>query len=201
MIGPTDLTIKETANLAGVKRGFIEKTIEAKIVRPASGKPRLSSGANKYLPLRAVAFFHALSEASLTDLPVRHKKSIWQKMKQLDPMTLAPVEFSPGAFLDVLALSKTRLDRAARYAAAREKYIEVNADILGGTPIIRGTRISVYAVLARLEGAETLDDLCKDYRGIPEDAFEAASIFAKAHPMRGRPSGQAWRNKPTSPST
>ena len=188
------LTIRETATLAAVKPGTIEKTVEAKVLRTLAGKPRLKGGAKRYLPLRAVAYFHALHAAAITDLPVRHKKASWRKMRRLEPMVLEPVEFSKGAILDVRALSSDCLQKAAAYAEARDRHIVSNSDILGGTPVISGTRLSVYAILGRLQGGDTIDDLVEDYPDIPREAFEAAHVYAQAHPLRGRPSGRPWRN-------
>ena len=60
--------------------------------------------------------------------------------------------------------------------------------------MIKGTRMTVYSVLGRLQHGDAIDDLAEDNPDIPRDAFEAAAIFAKAHPLRGRPSGRPWRN-------
>lgn len=68
--------------------------------------------------------------------------------------------------------------------------ISVDPEILGGTPTIRGTRISVYAVLARVEGGDPIDDWVHDYPEVGRAAFEAAIEYAKAHP---RPEARAKR--------
>lgn len=86
------------------------------------------------------------------------------------------------------------LRNAERYREARDLYITTEADILGGTPVIAGTRIAVYAVLGRLQDGDTVDDLIDDCPEIPREAFEAAALYAKAHHLRGRPSGRPWRN-------
>ena len=83
---------------------------------------------------------------------------------------------------------------AERYREARDLYITTDADILGGTPVVVGTRITVYAVLGRLQGGDTVDDLIDDYPEVSHEAFEAAALYAKAHPLRGPPSGRPWRN-------
>ena len=38
------------------------------------------------------------------------------------------------------------------------------------------------------------DLVIDDYPDIPPEAFEAAELYARAHPLRGRPSGRPWRN-------
>ena len=76
--------------------------------------------------------------------------------------------------------------------AARQRWITSDPGILGGTPVIAGTRITVYAIQGRLMDGDTLEELAEDYPGIDCGAFRAASMFAKAHPLGTHPSGKPW---------
>ena len=189
-----DLTIRETAVLSGVPRTMIEKAVQSGILSTLPGPARLRGGAMRYLPIRAVVYFHALKAAGLTDLPLRHKRSIWTCVVRLEPMRLETIEFMPGAMLDLARLAAGPLRNAERYREARDRFIKSHPDILGGTPVIDGTRIPVYAVLGRFQDGDTLQDLIDDYPQVPPEAFQAAELYAKSHPLRGRPSGRPWRN-------
>ena len=189
-----DLTIRETATLSGVPRTVVEKAVETRVMNPIAGPARFRGGAVRYLPIRAVVYFHALKAAKLTDLPVRHKRSIWMHVVRLEPMTLETIEFCPGTTLDLSRLAASSLRQAEQYCEARDRHIASDPEILGGTPVIVGTRIPVYAILGRLQDGDTLRDLVDDYPEIPQEAFRAAELYAKAHPLRGRPSGRPWRN-------
>ena len=168
--------------------------MEARVLRPLAGPVRLRGGTTRYLPIRAVVYFHALKAANLTDLPLRHKRAIWTNMIRIEPMQLETIEFTPGATLDLDRLAADALCKAERYRKARDRYITSDENILGGTPVIAGTRLTVYAILGRLQDGDSVDDLVEDYPEIPREAFEAAEIYAKTHPLRGRPSGRPWRN-------
>ena len=146
------------------------------------------------MPLQAVAYFAALKRTSLGDLPVRHKKAPWTRLVRLDPAQLAPIEFSPGTVLHVDELAGEAFETAVRYKELRDAHIVSDTHVLGGTPVICGTRMSVYAVLGRLQNGDDMDDLAAENPNIPRDAFEAAAIFAWTHPLRGRPGGRPWRN-------
>ena len=189
-----DLTIREAAALAGVPRTTIEKALEAGIIRTVPGPARFRGGATRYLPIRAVAYFHSLKAADLTDLALRHKREIWARLAGLEPWRLEAIEFTPGASLDLPRLAAAPLREAERYLDARDRYIASDPDILGGTPVIAGTRVTVYAVLGRLSDGDAIEDIAHDYPKVPREAFEAAALYAKAHPLRGRPSGRPWRN-------
>ena len=194
-----DLTIRETAALSGVPRTTIEKALEARVLRTIAAPARFRGGAMRYLPMRAVVYFRSLKAANLTDLPLCHKRAIWTRLVQLEPMRLElepmrldTIEFTPGATLDLKRLAADSLRDAERYREARDRYITSDADILGGTPVIAGTRLTVYAVLGRLQDGDVADDLAEDYPEVSREAFEAAELYAKAHPPRGRPSGRPW---------
>ncbi len=188
-----DLTIRETAALSGVPKATIEKAIEARVLRTLPAPPRLRGGARRYLPIRAVAYFHSLREADLAGLPTRHKRAIWKGLVRSEPMRLAAIEFAPGTVLDLERLAADCLRYAVHYKNARDRHIASDPDILGGTPVITGTRLTVYAVLGRLQDGDSVDDLVEDYPEVPREAFMAAQLYAKAHPLRGRPSGRPWR--------
>lgn len=189
-----DLTIRETAALSGVPKTTIEKSLEAGILRTVDAPARLRGGATRYLPIRAVAYFHSLKAADLVDLPVRHKRAIWERLVQVEPMRLEAVEFTRGAMLDMERLAADALREAERYREARDRHVISDAGILGGTPVVRGTRLTVFAILGRLQDGDTVDDLEADYPELPREAFTAAALYARTHPLRGRPSGRPWRN-------
>ena len=82
--------------------------------------------------------------------------------------------------------------RAAAYGAARDRLIVEDPDILGGAPVIRGTRIGVHSILGRLTHGDTVADILADYPELTAEAVEAAAIFARSHPLVGRPGGRPW---------
>lgn len=73
------------------------------------------------------------------------------------------------------------------YTTMRDQHLVVDPNIMGGTPVIRGTRISVYSVLGRVDDGETIDDLVADYPDVSREAFQTAVAYARTHPRRGRP--------------
>ena len=82
---------------------------------------------------------------------------------------------------------------AEDYRAAQERWITSDPETLGGTPVVAGTRVSVYAIRGRLIGGETPEDLAEDYPHVDCGAFRAASMFARAHPLETHPSGKPWK--------
>lgn len=56
--------------------------------------------------------------------------------------------------------------------------IEVNPKILGGKPVIRGTRIPVYLILELLSAGYTFKKIRKAYPTIIEEDIKAAVEYA-----------------------
>lgn len=77
-------------------------------------------------------------------------------------------------------------DRHAKLAEAREMVAE-DPNILGGTPVIRGTRIPVYDIAASVAAGLSPGRIRSAYPGLDDRTIELATIYAEATPPRGRP--------------
>ncbi len=89
---------------------------------------------------------------------------------------------------------------ANEYRTAHDRWIESDPNVLGGTPVIADTRVTVYAIHGRLAAGEQIDQLSADYPYIDPGAFMAADMFARAHPLEPHPLGRPWRTAPRSQS-
>ena len=193
---PTTATLspREVAELSGAPKRAIEKAIEERVlsVRLGSscGAPR---GARRMLPAYAVAYAALVKKLDLK-LTSAQKKRLIAKLAQLKPtaMRRARVELVPAVEIDVGRLVGDVMDRAERYRVARDASLVIDEAIKGGTPVIRGTRMTVYSVLGRIEHGETVDDVLNDNPDLSREAIEAAIIYARTHPLIGRPGGRPW---------
>jgi uncharacterized protein (DUF433 family) len=57
-------------------------------------------------------------------------------------------------------------------------------DVLGGTPVFRGTRVPFQALLDYLEGGQTLDDFLDDFPTVTREAAVLALEHAKSLVVR-----------------
>jgi uncharacterized protein (DUF433 family) len=56
--------------------------------------------------------------------------------------------------------------------------IEINCEIMGGKPVIRGTRIPVEVVLRKLGAGMTVDAILADHPRLTRDDILASQAFA-----------------------
>ena len=58
--------------------------------------------------------------------------------------------------------------------------IERRPDVLGGQPVVRGTRVPVRALVGGLAGGMSIDEVCASYRVTPADVRAALKYAARA---------------------
>jgi uncharacterized protein (DUF433 family) len=94
-------------------------------------------------------------------------------------------------------LQEPRRDLAASLRALRRarSLVVTDAEILGGDPVFRGTRVPVHVIAAMLEQA-TEAEILKAYPRITVEMVRLAPAYAQAYPIRGRPRSQPWRDRP-----
>jgi uncharacterized protein (DUF433 family) len=190
----TLFTPREVAELSGAPKHVIEKAIEEHIltVRFRASITEARQG-RRMLPAHAVAYAALVNKLELK-LTTAHKKRLFAMLKRLRSAEIptARIELAPAVEIDVGRLIGNAMGRAEQYRATRNASIVVDPEIKGGTPVIRGTRMTVYAVLGRIEHGETVADILADNPDLSREPIEAAITYARTHPLIGRPGGRPW---------
>jgi uncharacterized protein (DUF433 family) len=172
------LTPSEAAVVAGVSVRDVHRVIDEEIVPKSlvnlKGGRRLRSSACAYVRF----YFHAAhaltaDERSWVILSLAaHKPQRWT---------------IKHGFLTV-SLDRFAKETDERHAAlkrARELVIE-DPELLGGTPVLRGTRVPVYDVAAAVAAGQS-ERLKSAYPDLDDEKIELATLYAQANPPRGRP--------------
>jgi uncharacterized protein (DUF433 family) len=178
---PALLNRREAATIGGFSLAVVDKAIEQRVVKPTrrTGQP--------LLPDHEVALLVLLREIDTT-LPRKSKLRLRGWLAHSRPKT-AGAEFALSAALHV-AMTKDAVrtfERAENYARLRDVYVEHNPAVMGGEPVIAGTRVPVRTIASLLDMGETHETLSEDYPQVPREAYEIARLWAQANPRRGRP--------------
>lgn len=88
-----------------------------------------------------------------------------------------------------LAASLRQLQRARHL-------VSVDAEILGGDPVFRGTRVPVQLIATLVAEGSTEVALIEAYPRLTGEMIRLAPIYAAAYPLRGRPRKQPWHDRP-----
>jgi len=180
-------TPREVAAMSGVKLSVVQKAITARKI-PARTDRRTHRRRLDATALLALALVRLLpEELHLT------ANDAYRLLKQSEDAG-EPATVSIGDLVRIdtgKALADVRR-RMALYECARKRIVS-DPDIMGGAPTIRGTRITAQSILGRIEAGDTIDSILEDYPYLDREAVEAAAVYAKANPLRGRPAGKPWR--------
>ena len=85
----------------------------------------------------------------------------------------------------------------SRLARAREA-ITVDDAVLSGTPCVRGTRIPAHDIAEMLANRDDVGAIRAAWPALTEEHIEAAALYARAYPRRGRPrNAPFWRSRKT----
>jgi uncharacterized protein (DUF433 family) len=175
------LTRREAAEIGRLPLNAIDKAIEQGVLKPkrSKGKP--------LLPAHEVALLVLLRQIDAA-LPAKAKGRLRKWLTHLQP----PAIGSELALSEALRVAMTEdvaqtIERAESYARLRDRYVERNPAVMGGEPVITGTRVPVRTIASLIEMGETHEVLREDYPHIPEEAYPAAVLWAHANPRRGRP--------------
>jgi uncharacterized protein (DUF433 family) len=81
-----------------------------------------------------------------------------------------------------------------RLAAATAAHFAVvsDAEIRGGEPVVRGTRIPVYLLQDLVAQGAGPNELLADYPSLDEQRLRLALLYAQNHPRQGRPRKRPW---------
>jgi uncharacterized protein (DUF433 family) len=173
------LTRREAAELSGASLAAVNKAIEQKVLRT-----RRRAGRTLLSP-EEVGALAVLAETRVA-LPVAVKKRVaaWARST---PGANSELRLDGALVVRTGAKVEEAVGRARRYVELRERLIEVDPDVRGGAPVIKGTRVPVRGLARQIEGGETRAVLREEFSYMPEEAFELAPLWARANPRQGRP--------------
>ena len=97
--------------------------------------------------------------------------------------------------VDVRSMKDEVQDGLSRLARARET-ITADDAVLSGTPCVGGTRIPAHDVAEMLANGDEVGAIRVAWPVLTEEQIEAAALYARAYPRRGRPrNAPFWRSR------
>jgi uncharacterized protein (DUF433 family) len=87
------------------------------------------------------------------------------------------------------------MENQLKQFARMQAMVITDPEIMGGTPVFKGTRIPVELVAEMLAQGASAGKILEGYPTLDEQKIAAASLYMSAFPRRGRPSRRPWRGK------
>jgi uncharacterized protein (DUF433 family) len=178
------LTRNEIAEISGVSLNAVNKALEQRVAKARRSRGRTLLAADE------AAGLALLSELPIS-LSIKLKREVRNWIVKRNPAKAEEFELSRALRIAMTENAADVAKRAFDYVRLREQYVETDPGRMGGTPVIRGTRVPVRTLAQLVEGGESPKALKEDYPHIPEEAYDVAVLWAKGNPRRGRPTGQS----------
>ncbi|HLY55082.1 MAG TPA: DUF433 domain-containing protein [Stellaceae bacterium] len=172
-------TPQEAAALAGVRLQRIQNAITAGRL---GRRFAVASTGRRRIDLAAVLTFataHRLGK-------VRIEPATLYRAFRKAGLPHGPVPVTDSVTIDAARLIGPVVRNVELYETARKRIVSDPA-IMGGVPIVKGTRIPARTLHARIEGGDSIGSVLEDYPYLDRDTVEAAVLFVAANPARGRP--------------
>src|SRR5580700_4526506 len=174
-----NLTPAEAAVVAGVSMRDVHRVIDEHILPEClydvRGARSFRSDACVYIAFYFEAAGRLTSEERQRAIAMASRHSPGEKIVHDGFLT---IDFAPFW---------TNVDkRIQRLNAARDQ-VSMDDGILGGTPVIGGTRVPVYDVAASVAAGYPIERILSAYPSLNREQVELAALFAEANPQRGRP--------------
>jgi uncharacterized protein (DUF433 family) len=127
------------------------------------------------------------------DVPVAVRKQVYAQIKR-SPRSRA-IQSERGILRYVVDLKSAAEKMDARLAKYRKamKLIVEDPGTQAGAATFKGTRILVHQIADLVAQGATAAELREDYPRLTRQMIAAATIYARAHPRRGRPRKPPWR--------
>lgn len=171
------LTIPEAAFVSGLTVRDINREIDAKIV-PAEGRAERKVRGRDLFYLFAIKDVRTRVDPSLR----RHmRKAIIDAVSAREPQArVHSFVFAVDTIGRDLQVHFNVLERS------KHEQIESRADVLGGEPVIRGTRVAARHVAGLLSQGASREEVREDL-DLTDAQIDAAVVFDRTTPRRGRP--------------
>jgi uncharacterized protein (DUF433 family) len=177
-------TPTQAATVTGLPLKKVQKAIDSDAIpvflRKEKGR-RVNK--NRYLPDAALLCL-MLEAEGVKQLPLRLRKFVFKSVCLF--RRRPQIRINDVLWVDVGKI-RSKLARNLRDLRNAERMITVDRDYLGGSPLVKGTRIPVQTIGDMLESGLEPREIMKAYPQLNDEQIRLAGVFAKARPRRGRP--------------
>jgi len=196
------LKLPEAAYVAGVTLRDLNRTFEDKILPaplygydPAGGRMLLVSAC----PFVTFYFDTAASSRLTADERTRVIGKAWERIQSiggrktldligglLSAQKSALIVEDDFLRVDLRPFFHRVAERLAKLRSAEGTVVR-DENVMGGAPVVRGTRISPYDLAASVANGIPRARILKAYSGLSPESLDLSVIWAQANPPRGRP--------------
>ena len=181
-------TPAQAAAMTGLSLAAVHKAIDTGLIKAKAAR---TAGTARRLLTREQIVYLQLEAEGVRLLPLSARRSVAKAMRrspQLDEVALG----NGHVLLIKVSTARRKADEGLRRLVRAEKMVISDPEVLGGTPVYRGTRIPVRLVADMLAQGASVKEILEGYPSLSREMIELAPIYVRAFPRRGRPAHRPW---------
>jgi uncharacterized protein (DUF433 family) len=185
-------TPSQISAVTGLSIQAVHKAIEHKLIRPL----RVREGrVVRRLLSKSQAIYLRMEAKGLRSLPLAARHRVARTV-ETDPRIDSMFVSEGGVVLIEFKSSRKEVEAGIRRLTEATRMVEVDKEVMRGTPVYKGTRIPVHAVADMLSQGASCSEVLAGYPALTREKVELAPMYVKAFPRRGRPAIRPWARRP-----
>ena len=186
-IRTTLMTANEAASITGVPLRQVHRIIDAGFL---GGAVKRRHNARLLAPKALVGLKLAHETAAV--LTLRSRRAVVATSIRLPRQAMIRTDL---VVVDARPAARSVRSGISQLSKARG-IVSSTPDVLGGTPVFKGTRIPVHDVAEMLANGYSPSSIIKAFPRLDAEKIRLSAIYALAYPPRGRPRIKLRRSRP-----
>jgi uncharacterized protein (DUF433 family) len=166
----------------------VHKVLDSRLIRPQ--RSRQENHIQRLLSAEHLVYLRLEAEG-VRLLPVATRREVAREIESAPNADFIAVSGSSALVIQVKNARKD-VERELKRLRKAQRMAVSDPEIMGGTPVYRGTRVPVDMVAAmHAQGAST-QEILEGYPSLNQEQVELAPLYVAAFRRRGRPARRPW---------
>lgn len=191
--GDTALSLAEAAFVTGLTPRTVNSSIDRREIAPLA---RGVSGSGPRSLGYAELVYLALRPQISATLSRKARAALYRELKRIvsaQGERGGIKEVSVGIVRVPVRDAEIQMIERLEQLRTAERWVVSDPEIRGGEPVVRGTRVPVHRLAELVEKGASREEILEDHPAVGPEALDAALVYVRAYPRRGRPPRGPWR--------
>lgn len=184
-------TPAEASAIAKLPLKAVHKVIEGRLIRPQ--RSRRGNQVQRLLSAEQLVYLRLEAEG-VRLLPLASRREVARTLESAPNSDTVIVSGGSALVVQVKSARKD-VQRELKRLHKVEQMVVSDPEVMGGTPVYRGTRIPVDLVATMSAQGTSVEEILDGYPALSREHVELAPLYVAAFPRRGRPVRRPWANQ------
>jgi uncharacterized protein (DUF433 family) len=186
-------TAAEASAVVRLPLKAVHKVLDSRLIRPQ--RSRQGNHIQRLLSAADLVYLRLEAEG-VRLLPVATRREVAREIESAPNADFISVSGGSALVIQVKSARKD-VERELKRLRKAQRMAVSDPEIMGGTPVYRGTRVPVDMVAAMLAQGASTQEILEGYPSLNQEQVDLAPLYVAAFRRRGRPARRPWaKQKP-----